>query len=114
MPLCDSDDLRKAGFKSGAQRYLCRACSRYCTDKAPKFSAETKAKAVDMYLNNVGIRKIARFSGASPAGVLAWIRKQHATVQARLAASKPAEAHEPDVIEIEEIYTFVQKKRSER
>jgi IS1 family transposase len=32
------------------------------TDKPPRFSAETKAQAVDMYLNNVGIRKIARFA----------------------------------------------------
>jgi transposase-like protein len=29
---------------------------------------------------NAGIRKIARFTGASPAGVLRWIRKEHATI----------------------------------
>lgn len=108
-PRCHSQDLRKAGFKLGAQRYRCRTCGRWCTDRAPKFSPETKAHAIDMYLNNVGIRKIARFVGASPAGVLRWIRKEHDTIQARLADAKPSAGNPPDVIEMDEIYTFVQK-----
>jgi transposase-like protein len=113
-PRCRSQDLRKVGLKNGAQRYRCRACGRYSTDRPRKFSAETKAKAVDMYLNNVGIRKIARFVGASPAGVLRWIRKEHAVIQARLAEPRASASEEPDVIEMDEIYTFVQKKRSGR
>ena len=67
-----------------------------------------------MYVNNVGIRKIARFVGASPAGVLRWIRKEHAIIQARLAAAKPVLSDEPDIIEMDEIYTFVQKNNSVR
>ena len=65
-----------------------------------------------MYLNNVGIRKIARFVGASPAGVLRWIRKEHDTIQARLADAKPSAGNPPDVIEMDEIYTFVEKNSS--
>ena len=30
-----------------------------------------------MYLNNVGIRKIALFSGVSPTGVIKWIKNAH-------------------------------------
>jgi hypothetical protein len=67
-----------------------------------------------MYLNNVGIRKIARFVGASPAGVLRWIRKEHAVIQARLAGPGASSVREPDVIEMDEIYAFVQKKHSGR
>lgn len=67
-----------------------------------------------MYLNNVGIRKIARLVGASPAGVLRWIRKEHQAVQARLAQAAPVEAGQPDIIEMDEIYTFVQKYSSGR
>lgn len=113
-PRCRGQNLRKAGLKDGAQRYCCRTCGRYCTDKAPKFSAETKALAVDMYLNNVGIRKIARFVGASPAGVLRWIRKEHEAVQARMAGAKSSASNQPDIIEMDEIYTFVQKNSSGR
>lgn len=108
-PRCQGQDLRKAGVKNGAQRYRCRTCGRYCTDRPPRFSLETKARAIDMYLNNVGIRKIARFIGASPAGVLRWIRKEHAVLQARIAQTQPASDDQPDVIEMDEIYTFVQK-----
>lgn len=113
-PSCHGHDLLKKGFKSGFQRYRCRTCGRYCTDRAPRFSTQTKAKAIDMYVNNVGIRKIARFVGASPAGVLRWIRKEHATIQARLAEAKPVLSDEPDIIEMDEIYTFVQKNNSVR
>jgi transposase-like protein len=114
-PQCQSGDLRRSGLKQGAQRYRCKACGRYMTDKPPRFSPELKAQAVDMYLNNVGIRKIARFVGASPAGVLRWIRKEHARLQARMSRSdQPRNAAVPDIIEMDEIYTFVQKNRSGR
>ncbi len=113
-PGCGSGDLRKTGLKKGAQRYCCKSCGRYCTDRAPRFSAALKARAIDMYLNNVGIRKIARFVGASPAGVLRWIRKEHAVMQARLAQAASATEDQPDIIEMDEIYTFVQKNSSVR
>ena len=67
-----------------------------------------------MYLNNVGIRKIARFVGASPAGVLRWIRKEHAAMQARIGAQRAAPQDAPDIIEMDEIYTFVQKNNAVR
>jgi transposase-like protein len=117
-PRCHSEDLAKTGRKDGFQRYRCRSCGRYCTDRPRRFSAETKAKAVEMYLNNVGIRKIARFVGASPAGVLRWIRKEHQALEARLAAPGRScgepDVIEPDIIEMDEIYTFVQKNSSVR
>jgi transposase-like protein len=110
-PGCGGNDLIKAGPKDGAQRYRCRACGRYMTDRVRRFSTAVKAQALDMYLNNVGIRKIARFTGASPAGVLRWIRKAHTEVLAR-AATLPAvgEAAAPDIIEMDELYTIIQKK----
>ncbi|QDC01413.1 IS1 family transposase [Mesorhizobium sp. 8] len=85
------------------------------TDKPPRFGPEIKARAVDMYLNNVGIRKIARFVGASPAGVLRWIRKEHDRLQARMPTAEPPHAGAAaDIIEMDEIYTFVQKNSSAR
>jgi transposase-like protein len=109
-PGCDGSDLIKRGTsKAGYQRYMCRTCGRYSTDRAPRFSPETKALALDMYLNNVGIRKIARFVEASPAGVLRWIRKAHAELQVRKAQSAADHKQQPDIIEMDEIYTYVQK-----
>lgn len=112
-PDCSSSELRKAGLKKGAQRYQCRACGRYSTDRAPKFSVETKAMAVQMYLNGMGIRAIGRVLKASPAGVLKWIRKEHGVVQQRMAEqATPGQPSAPDIIEMDEIYTYVQKNGS--
>ena len=108
-PGCGGTDLMKRGSKAGHQRYRCRACGRYSTDSQPKFSAETKAMAIEMYMNSMGIRAIGRVLGASPAAVLNWIRKEHAALQQRLAGQAPATADGPDVVEMDEIYTYVQK-----
>jgi transposase-like protein len=102
-------------MKKGAQRYCCKACGRYCTDKAPKFSAQTKALAVQLYMNSMGIRAIGRVLKASPATVLNWIRKEHEAIEQRLAQqTDPVQAHLPDIIEMDEIYTYVQKNSSGR
>ena len=108
-PGCESSDLIKRGRKSGYQRFVCRRCGRYSTDRQPKFSAQTKAQAIRMYMNSMGIRAIGRVLGASPAAVLTWIRKEHAALQQRLGQAAPVEEALPDVIEMDEIYTYVQK-----
>jgi hypothetical protein len=74
-----------------------------------------RAKALQMYLNNVGIRKIALFLGASPAGVLKWLRKtgQELCLQLQQAAHTVNEQL-PDIIEMDEIYTYVQKNAREQ
>jgi hypothetical protein len=46
--------------------------------------------------------------------VLTWLRKEHAAVQLRMAQAKPVQAAEPDIIEMDEIYTYVQKNSSGR
>ena len=72
----------------------------------------TKSMAIDMYMNSMGIRAIGRVLGASPAAVLNWIRKEHAAVQRQLATIAPADVGAPDIIEMDEIYTYVQKNSS--
>ena len=113
-PTCGSDKLMKRGPKAGYQRYMCRDCGRYCTDRAPRFSAETKAMAVEMYMNNMGIRAIGRVLKASPASVLNWIGKAHAAQRQRAASAPAHAASEPDIIEMDEIYTCIQKNGSAR
>ena len=113
-PQCDGTDLIKRGRKAGHQRYMCRACGRYSTDSQPKFSAKTRAMAIEMYMNSMGIRAIGRVLKASPATVLTWIRKEHAALQQRLAQQGPVPADGPDIIEMDEIYTYVQKNAAGR
>jgi transposase-like protein len=113
-PSCGGTNLIKRGSKAGHQRYRCRACGRYSTDSPPKFSAQTKAMAIEMYMNSMGIRAIGRVLRASPATVLNWIRKEHAVLQHKLAQAEPTDTGIPDVIEMDEIYTYVQKNSGGR
>ncbi len=113
-PQCEGTDLIKRGRKAGHQRYVCRSCGRYCTDSQPKFSAQTKAMAIEMYMNSMGIRAIGRVLGASPAAVLKWIRKEHAALQGQIALAAPTDTGAADIIEMDEIYTYVQKNSSGR
>ena len=112
---CGSESYRKNGSFEGIQRYVCKDCGRSFTDRGERFSKAVKAQALDMHLNNVGIRKIARFVGASPPAVLKWIRKagQAMVEQLRQGADQIAQDGPPDIIEMDEIYTYVQKNSSE-
>lgn len=107
---CGSTDYRRNGSHGGVQRYRCRDCGAYFSDRLRKFNYAVKARALDMYLNNVGVRKVARFTGASPASVVKWVRAAGVRLSRQLAqASKEVAEQLPDVIEMDEIYTHVQK-----
>ena len=108
---CGSEDCRRNGSWQGVQRYGCRGCGRSFTSRGERFDKAVKARALDMYLNNVGIRKVARFVGASPATVVNWIRKARLGLaeQLRRAAEAMASDTTPDVIEMDEIYTYAHK-----
>jgi transposase-like protein len=112
---CGSDSYRKNGSYLGVQRFICKSCKRSFTDKSPKFSQEIRQSALEMYLNNVGIRKAALFVGASPACILKWIKKAANTLSEQLQqAASQVKDNLPDVIEMDEIYTFVQKNSKEQ
>ena len=68
-----------------------------------------------MYLNNVGIRKIAKFTGCSPTLVLRWIKAFGEHKKQREASEKKrAAAEKPDTIELDEIYTYIKKNETEQ
>jgi hypothetical protein len=67
-----------------------------------------------MYLNNVGIRKIAVFLSVNPSTVLYWIRQKHAVLQDLLQNFMPDRSEDADIIEMDEIYTFVKKNATEQ
>jgi transposase-like protein len=109
-PHCQSEETHRNGVTKGIQRCKCRACGRTFSE-THKFSKETKRQAILMVLNNVGIRKIALFIGVNPSTVLGWVRRRHAELAAMLEKSGPAHTEKTDVIEMDEIYTFVKKTR---
>ena len=111
---CGSVNYRKNGTARGLQRYRCKDCHHYFSEKPRKFSYKDKRRALDMYLNNVGIRKIAYFLGASPTLILRWIRNFGEELSEKLAkTSETIKDNVPDIIEMDEIYTFIQKNSKE-
>lgn len=112
---CGASDYARNGRFKGVQRYLCRGCGRSFTSRGERIPRAVREQALLMHLNNVGIRKIALFLKVSPASVVNWVRKAGEALAEELArASETARDTRPDVIEMDEVYTFVQKNAAGR
>jgi len=107
---CRSENISKNGHNRGAQRYVCKECRVTFSEKPRRFSDEVKKQAVEMVLNGIGIRKTSRFVKSSPTSVINWLKEAHRILKAVKKGEKPSET--PDIIELDEIYTFVKKNGS--
>ena len=107
---CNSENIRKNGNNRGIQRYFCKSCCRTFAPRNQRFGEKQKAFALLMYLNNVGIRKCALFLGVSRQTISNWIEEAHEKYQDLLKACHCSNAESADIIEMDEIYTFVQKR----
>ena len=106
---CGSEKVKKNGTSLGKQRYRCKECGKTFFDIEPKYGEETKRKAILMYLNNVGVRKTALFIGCSRTTVTNWVRKAKEKLDKILDKFEPNYSEKADIIELDEIYTYVQK-----
>ena len=113
-PHCKSDKVRKNGKNRGTQRMLCSVCGKTFPLEPKRYTKEDKYKALMMYLNNVGIRKIALFFGVSAPAVLKWIKNAHELLQELLESFNPLVSDKADIIELDEIYTYVKKRKIEQ
>jgi transposase-like protein len=104
----------KSGKFNNIQRYKCKNCLRSFSDKPRKFTYADKERFLDMYLNNVGIRKAARFLGCSSSMPIRWVRELSANLRKQLQDAR-VELNDnlPDIIEMDEIYTRVKKGATE-
>jgi transposase-like protein len=107
-------DFAKSGKYNGIQKYKCKSCNRYFSDKVRKFSYDDKSKFLDLYLNNVGIRKAARFMGCSSSMPVRWIKEFAENLRRQLSkATIDLDTKIPDIIEMDEIYTRIKKGKTE-
>jgi len=110
---CGSERTRKNGVSKGYQRFMCNSCGKTFSGTPEKYSDKTKKMAIWMSLNGVGIRKIALLLGTSHVNVLNWLRKAHEKIIKPLEKANVDYSEEVDIIELDEIYTFIQKRGSE-
>lgn len=116
---CNSTSLVKNGIVLGSQRYKCKVCNRKTRvgDARVKYDDNKKHMAMVMYLNSCGIRSIARVLKTSPALVLHWIKRYaknfiDITENNKLSKVNHNESQEPDIIEMDEIFTYIKKNET--
>ena len=110
-PHCHVTALVKAGRNlSGSQRYQCKGCRRYSTPNPnpPGYSAETRRRALEFYLEGNGLRRIARLLKTHHRTIANWINQYHANLPA-----SPVQPATSEVVELDELYTFVGAKKTD-
>jgi transposase-like protein len=105
-----TENQSKSGFtKAGSQRYTCTFCgSRYTPQpKRQGYSEKLRLQAIRMYVDGMGFRQIGRHLQVDHVTVMNWVK----TFASRLdKAAVPKGAH---VVEMDELYTFIGKKKTE-
>ncbi len=110
-PKCISEDYVKSGFTKRKQRYKCKKCGCNFTQSHSKnYSFKVKFQAAKLYLEGLGFRSIGRILGVSNVTVLNWIRQFGQITRAYVQTKLPEDIHEIEVIEIDEMWHFTQKK----
>jgi len=66
-----------------------------------------------MYLNNCGVRKTALFIGCSRTTVTNWVHDAKGELEKIIKDYEPIYSETADIIELDEIYTFIQKRAAD-
>jgi transposase-like protein len=95
---------------SGSQRYLCKGCGHKYTPepKTQGYEEAVRQQALRMYVDGLNLRRIGRILGMSYQSVANWAK----AYAAQLPDTPPAPATPVAVAELDEVYTFVEQKKS--
>ena len=109
---CKGSSLSKNGLVREVQRYRCRDCGKNQIDgdKRVKYDNKTRYMALAMYLNSAGFRSIGRVLGIPFQLVHHWVKKAGELVEEE-AAKRYEPPKEIAILEMDELYTYIQKKR---
>ena len=107
-PACDGTVLIRSGHACGRQRWRCKGCGRQFTRTTPRGkSAEMKAVAVALYCTGLSLNAVGKRLGVSAQSVMRWVRDH-----ARQHCPKPQPTSRATVVELDEVWHFIQKKRA--
>ena len=109
-PKCQAEERQvKNGLNpSGSQRYKCKACGRVYTPEAKRqgYDQSKREEAVRLYVDGLNLRRIGRILGVNHQSVANWVKAQADQLP---PAPIPDEV---DIIEMDEMFTFVGEKKS--
>lgn len=110
---CASTNIRKNGKSSnnGKQKYHCKDCNTYgILNAQPRYSEQEKEKALRIYQERASLRGVERATGISRHTLAKWL-KEKVNHQADLKQSLET-AQSNDVLELDELWSFVGKKKN--
>ncbi|KAA6332593.1 hypothetical protein EZS27_018911 [termite gut metagenome] len=107
-PRCGSLNYRKDGFVQSRQRYECKDCRYHytVTKKSDVKSAETRHKALELYLEGLGFRAIGRLLQISYGTIYAWAKEWGAKVDL------PRKEKGVEFMELDEMHTYGGSKKT--
>lgn len=109
-PECQSSHIRKNGKKKGKQNHICVDCGRqFILNPNPHrgYSDDVRQICLRMYVNGNGFRAIERVTGVHHTTVIHWVKQ---TGSLLADADDPDEI--PEVAELDELETFVGRKKT--
>ncbi len=97
---------------SGSQRYLCKACQRHFTPNPNPigYPVEVRGEAVAQYVDGHNYRRVGREMRVNHQSVANWVKAAGDTAA---AAPIPRPLVDEDtVVELDELFTFVGRKKT--
>ena len=109
-PRCHRTERQNRAGKtgSGSQRYRCMFCQiKYTPEpKAWAYPEEVRRKAIEMYVDGMNLRRIARHLGVHHRTVSLWVK-----AQAERLPDPPVPAAVKEA-EMDELFTFIGDKKT--
>ncbi len=106
-PACGGAALVRSGHACGRQRWRCKGpgCGRQFTRTEPRGKpAALKRRAIELYCLGLSMNAAAKRVGVSAQSMLRWVRDH-----AQRPCPKPEPTGSTAVVEIDEVWHFVQK-----
>ena len=104
-PACGGTTPIRSGHARGRQRWRCKGCGRQFTRTTARGKpAAMKAAAVELYCLGLSMNAVAKRVGVSAQSMLRWVREH-----AQRHGPKPAPSGSTAVVEIDEVWHFVEK-----
>ena len=97
-PKCGSEKRVKSGFNNKKQRYLCKECRCHYTVSQRGYPEHIRRKAIQLYLEGNGFRRIERILKVSHVSVINWVKKAGAKLE-----KVPKKDEKVDVLELDEL-----------
>src|SRR5215213_10756173 len=108
-PACHGRVLVRSGHACGRQRWRCKSagCGRQFTRTEPRGKpAALKQQAIELYCLGLSMNAVAKRVGISAQSMLRWVR-----AHAQAHCPKPKPSGGTAVVELDEVWHFVEKSR---